>query len=779
MDDFKDLGFEESFDDIGFEPEQATAEPKAPPTKTESLIRGAAQGATMGFGDEIIANAINLLEYLPGSGRSQDEELRAQGFQLPESASYKSIRDDQRALDAAAEKANPASFMTGNIVGGIATAPLAGGLNTIKGATTGAKVLDAAKKAGTLGAAAGVGLSNEEDVAGLTKDALTGAALGAATGGLIESAPGATLTGAGLGAVGGAALSDDTSLEGRAKNAAKYGGIGLAAGAVLGGGKALGELAVEKLPTISRAYSKGLNEGVKTYSKEFADETSKKAQSLVDDVTNTIQTAKTNKLKDTENNLKNIDSQIDEIESGIRQDLKQSADLQKGINEGQKTKLELQKTSLVKDLQKRFGEAKGNIGKTYDQIETQIPENTRFSVADDLYKLQQDLELNGKLGNEAQALVNRFAEAGKIDNLNFLELRELRNKVAPFLESGDPAIKKSFTNLYKNLNNTRAQTLMQNPQTQALAKTLADTDKRYAAVLDMEDAFLGKVNYDKQSGQVFTDRLLKENLPNKEALGTVNNLLSGKAQKLADSEELVRKMDLIDPSLRQNLEPQFDELMNKGNALQSFKPAGPTAEEAIANNPELIKLKQLQEKLKILPEPKTQTDQLMQSSEKQVRDYLGTNLNALESPIADTKKANLQDVLNTYKKLTGKDIEPQASELVKDIGLVKEASEPLRGSITPRSLGFLETAGQIPANIAGRGKRLIQTISKSVSEGDLIGTINYLRKFKTPEARMFEQQLMDASQKGPEARNAVMFSLMQQPAFRAIMNNNKQEEKEK
>lgn len=774
--DFSDLNSDDKqggldFSDLNSD-SQAPAQEKTPPTKLESLSKGAQAGASFGFSDELAGLIGRGLEMLPGSSTSQDEALKAQGFQLPESPSYKSIRDAERAELAAAEHANPGSYLVGNVAGGAAVLP-ATGLNAAKGVA-------AASKAGALlGGVAGTGTSNAEDVAGLARDTATGAGLGALTGGLIELSPGAALTGAGIGAVGGAALSDDTSLEGRAKNAAKYGSIGLGAGAVLGGAKALGELAVEKLPTISRAYSKGLNEGVKTYSKEFADETSKKAQTLVDDVTNTIQTAKTNKLKDTENNLKNIDSQIDEIESGIRQDLKQSADLQKGINEGQKTKLELQKTGLVKDLQKRFGEAKGNIGKTYDQIETQIPENTLFSVGDDLYKLQQDLELNGKLGNEAQALVNRFAEAGKIDNLNFLELRELRNKVAPFLESGDPAIKKSFTNLYKNLNNTRANTLMQNPQTQALAKTLSDTDKRYAAVLDMEDAFLGKVNYDKQSGQVFTDRLLKENLPNKEALGTVNNLLSGKAQKLADSEELVRKMDLIDPSLRQNLEPQFDELMNKGNALQSFKPAGPTAEEAIANNPELIKLKQLQEKLKILPEPKTQTDQLMQSSEKQIRDYLGTNLNSLESPITDTKKANLQDVLNTYKKLTGKDIEPQASELVKDIGLVKEASEPLRGAITPRSLGFLETAGQIPANMLGRGQRAGQTLVKSVSEGDIMGTVQYLRAFKTPEARVYEQQLMDAATKGPEARNAVMFSLMQQPGYRAIINQNKKEEKEK
>lgn len=780
--DFSDLNSDNAngldFSDLNSDNQAPEVEPKAPPTKGESFLRGAAQGVSFGGSDELIAGLGGLLEMLPGSSASQDAELRAQGFDLPQSASYETIRDDERAMNKAAEQANPMTYLGGNIAGGVATAPLAG-LTAVKGATTGAKIGNAALQGAKAGAATGLGMSEADNVAGLIEDTGTGALLGGSMGGLMQASPGMALTGAGLGAVGGAALSDDTSLEGRAANAAKYGAGGLLAGTTLGVTAGLGKKIVEKLPTISRAYSKGLNEGVETYSKEFADATSQKAKNLVDDVTNTIQQTKLNKLKDTENNLKNIDTQIDEIESGIRSDLKATQSLSKGINEGQKTKLELQKNDLVKSLQDNFGKAKGNIGATYDKIETEIPDNTLFSVADDLYKLQRDLEINGKLGQDAQSLVNEFAEASKVDDLSFLELRDLRNKVAPFMDSGDPAIKKSFTNLYKNLNSTRANTLMANPETEALAKTLAETDKRYAAVLDMEDAFLGKVNYDKKSGQVFTDRLLKENIPNKEAVRTVNDLLGSKAQKLSDSEELIKKLELVDPKLRQTLEPQFDDIMAKGKTLEAFKAAGQTPEDAIANNPELLKLKALQEKLKQPNEIVTQTDQLLQGNEKQVRDYLGTNLGSLESPVMDTRKSNMMDVLNTYKNLTGKDVASEAGEIVQDVNLVRDAADPFRGSITPRSLGFLETAGQIPANIAGRMNRAGQTIVKSVSEGDLMGTVNYLRKFKTPEARIYEQQLMDAAQKGPEARNAIMFSLMQQPGYRAIMNNNKQEEKEK
>lgn len=778
MDDFKDLGFEESFDDIGFEPEQAEQTPKAPPTKTESFLRGASQGSTMGFGDEIIAGAMNLLEYLPGSGRSQDEELRAQGFQLPESASYKSIRDDQRALDAAAEKANPMTFGAGNLAGGIATAPLAGGLNTVKGATTGAKIADAAKKAGALGAAAGAGFSNAEDVAGLTRDVATGAVLGAGTGGLIQASPGMALGGAGLGAIGGAALSDDTSLQGRAENAAKYGALGLGAGAMLGGATKLAGAIGEKLPGISRSYQKGANEGVKTYSKEFAEETSNKAKTLVDDVTNAIEEAKANKLKDTQNNLKKVDEQIGEIETGIRQDLKNTAELQKGINEGKKTKVKIGSENLATKIQERFGQAKKSIGDTYDKIETEIPEETLFSVSDDLFKLQQDLEVNGKLGGEAQALVKRFAEADKIDNLTFQELRNLRNKIAPFLDSGDPAIKKSFSNLYKNLNNTRANTLRQNPATQQLADTLAETDKRYAAVLDMEDAFLGKVNYDKQSGKVFTDRILKENIDSPDANRLVNNLLNKETKRLEDT-EFMRKMSIVDPAAAQDLAAPIQSLMDENRAVQNFAPVSTNADEAIASNPELMQLRELRDKLLAKPKKATQTDRLMNAEEADVRDYLGNNLKHLENATEDTQKSNLLNVLDTYKQLTGKDISNEATEIVKDIGLVKDASEPIRGAITPRSVGFLESFAQPYANMAGRAERMTKTTARAVSEGDILGAVNYLRTVNTPEARVFERQLAEAVEKSPEGRNAVMFGLMQQPAFRAIMNNNKQEEKEK
>lgn len=764
------------FSDLNSDNQQP--EPKAPPTKMESFSKGLQSGISFGLSDELAGSIGKLLELLPGSSTSQDEALKAQGFDLPASPTYKSIRDEERAVLAAAEKANPMTYLGGNIAGGAMVAP-AMGLNTISGATKGAKIADAAIKAGAAGAATGFGVSEATNATDLAKDVALGGTLGAATGGLIQASPGAALTGAGLGAVGGAALSDDTTLEGRALNAAKYGTLGLGAGAVLGGAKQLTGAVADRLPTLTRAYEKGLKEGVKTYSKEFADETSKKASTLVDDITNTVNESRLNKIKDTENNIKNIDTKMNAIESDIKADLKATKELETGINKGNERKLSINTDKFANKIQQRFGEAKKLVGDTYDKIETEIPENTLFDTQDVVFNFQKDLENNGLLGDQAASLANRFKENAKIDQLSFNEIKNFRTNLVPLMESANPAIKRAAINAYKNLNNIRANTLLNNPdpQVQKLAQTLADTDKRWAAILDIEDAVLGKINYDKKTGEVFTDRILKENIEDSSTKRLIKQTLQGN-ENLQDT-PFFRKMELINPEKAQDLVSQYEELANLNRSVQNFKPNLATPEEAIANNVELMRLKELRDKLVKPQEVVTQTDQLMQGNEKQIRDYVGQNLSALENPTMDTKKSNIQNVLDAYEKLTGKNITKEATELVKDVDLVKDAANPIRGSITPRSLGFLESAGQIPTNIAGRVQRTGQTVAKAVSEGDIVGTVNYLKNIKKPEARIYEQQLMDAAAKGPEARNAVMFSLMQQPGFRAIMNVNKDREQEK
>lgn len=141
------------------------AQPAAPapaakpqPSKLESTLRGVAQGATFGFADELAGVA----------------ELIAGG-------SYAQGRDESRAAFAAAEKANPRTYLGGEVGGGILSTfvPGLGWLNAGKTAVAGLATGAAA------GAATGLGRSTADTVTGQALDVAKGAAVGGVLGGAI------------------------------------------------------------------------------------------------------------------------------------------------------------------------------------------------------------------------------------------------------------------------------------------------------------------------------------------------------------------------------------------------------------------------------------------------------------------------------------------------------------------------------------------------------------------------------------------------------------------
>lgn len=141
------------------------------PSMLESGVRGLVQGATFGLADE----ATGALEAMLTD------------------KTYAQARDESRANYEAAQKANPGTYLAGDIGGGVATAfiPGLGVLNAGKGA----KLAEVAGKGALQGALGGFGRS-EGDVGTQALDTITGAALGGATG-AIASKAGDMLTKAG------------------------------------------------------------------------------------------------------------------------------------------------------------------------------------------------------------------------------------------------------------------------------------------------------------------------------------------------------------------------------------------------------------------------------------------------------------------------------------------------------------------------------------------------------------------------------------------------------
>jgi len=158
---FKEIPLEHHKLDEGFHEVPITEEPQGP-TNWQSAGAGFKQGATLGFGDELGAGVQAGAQAL---GLGQDaatqeklKEMEAQGFTGKDGESlnpsildtYRQARGENRAENAALQKANPRSYLLGNIAGGIAPGVVGGGL-VGRGATSLANKIPAGSTLAKLG----------------------------------------------------------------------------------------------------------------------------------------------------------------------------------------------------------------------------------------------------------------------------------------------------------------------------------------------------------------------------------------------------------------------------------------------------------------------------------------------------------------------------------------------------------------------------------------------------------------------------------------------------
>jgi hypothetical protein len=146
-----------------FETEEQAAAAK--PGMLESLLRGAAQGASLNFADEMTARAESVLGSL---GLVPDK-------------TYEQALAESRANYHSAEEAHPIASTLGGVGGGIATAfvPGLGAAKLAQGAGLGAKVWSAGKLGAKLGAVGALGASEDKSLEDAIKGGAAGAALGA------------------------------------------------------------------------------------------------------------------------------------------------------------------------------------------------------------------------------------------------------------------------------------------------------------------------------------------------------------------------------------------------------------------------------------------------------------------------------------------------------------------------------------------------------------------------------------------------------------------------
>jgi hypothetical protein len=185
-------------EDLGFladEPENLNVD------KLKAGLAGAAQGASLGFVDEM-AGGLGALSYKLGEllGPKKIEATESLAQRRPEVAqrleqiqsnvptlgeSYREARDASRGEFEALREASPGTFMLGEIAGGVANPLLAAKAGSKVGSEA---IKTLAKQGAKLGAVGALGVSESD----LTKGDITGAAMDVGTGAVIGSIAGGT-----------------------------------------------------------------------------------------------------------------------------------------------------------------------------------------------------------------------------------------------------------------------------------------------------------------------------------------------------------------------------------------------------------------------------------------------------------------------------------------------------------------------------------------------------------------------------------------------------------
>jgi hypothetical protein len=151
-------------------------------SKLESALRGAAQGATFGFADEI-TGGLGALKDIAFTDKTLSDF----------SDLYVKKRDESREAYRQAQEANPKTFTAGMIGGGVATSlvPVVGAATTVG---RGATITGAAAKGALSGGLYGAGTSEGDSLSDVAADTIKGGALGAAIGGAVGALQNAAQT---------------------------------------------------------------------------------------------------------------------------------------------------------------------------------------------------------------------------------------------------------------------------------------------------------------------------------------------------------------------------------------------------------------------------------------------------------------------------------------------------------------------------------------------------------------------------------------------------------
>lgn len=708
-------------------------------SEARAMLLGAGNGSTLGFADEIngqiVSNIVDPLhkklnELGLVNSRSPSQELAKNGEPSNKDAIYKGMRDIAREENTVAQDQNPVSYGVGEIAGGALSAAAVPGALAPFEAAEGAGLLSRVTHTGLnampIGAAIGLGSSDADNASDMLSDTASGALSGAAVG-------------AGLHTVGGL---------------------------VYKGGQAIGKLS----PKIADSYEFGTNK-IKTYGDEFAKKVGEGANDVVDKIKGAFQNAKNARNAMNDEQVSIVEKGIKELSDSIKQDLKDTKNAQIGINDNEKIRYANKTNDLAVKTQERVGKIKGDVQSAYDEIESQIPEDFRFNAVDDVNSLVENLYTQGKTPQEAEAIVGKFLGSHNPESLRISQLRELRSKAQNYSGSADRAASNAFSDFSKNLNKTRSESLFSNPETKDIASALGKNDFNYALVKNMEDEYLGKLNFDKRSNSTVTNSFTKENRANPETIKMLESSVSDKSKGIEQLNKFGKELSLIDPSVSNEVMSDINSHSNKLRSLDAFTPTEVPIDQALQANPEYVRLSEMLGQLKKKPDAKTIIDKINNMSEYDTGETIRKSLSDVLDVNKSTPGANkTKQLLDHYKQLTGQDMTNEVTNVAKQTRLLNKSQQDLNGALNVGHLGTLQKIATIPANVLGQAVGTVKTVAnttKNVFDMPVTDVIKMLGSHGTPEANFYIKQLTEATSK--DSKNALLFSLQQQPAFRKMI----------
>jgi hypothetical protein len=672
--------------------------PEANVSKIESMVRGAASGTTAGLQDEgsgILDAMVGreatestkdiLSKYGPAGWVPAAANLGYGGAKKTASTisdlvsgdkslgdllqsykkDYESGRDESRNLNAAAQEANPDTFLTADVIGSMASPinKLAIGAQLPKAANLVGRTINTAKNIGKIAPVAAVetyGRSDATNLDELGNDLQTGALITAAV-------PAGLQMGGELGRV--------------AKGAVEF----------------ATPQAIQDFTR--RAYDLG-KQGVVTTSKEFLDESKRKLSGLSDTITSPlykkakeIAQMREAKLAEEVNNLDNLiktnNSKIDNIVNVTKGQLDDQAraEIRRLENEMTQAKINLKKKhdsmissqekvknveynesqkaleEVTANTQNSVYKAKTNIKKEYDNIDKELGDKDFVINTNELIEnVRNNLELSGVQPEVADKMLKKITTYD--GDLNFQQFQQLKQELENLGDSAakkNPAVSAVFREAFGNSKKLQLDAIKEIPDLAPIAERLSNNNLKYTGFMNaskyLDDVRLHSFAKNDSGTKVLaaaplTAKRIKklvsveaaDSIENKDLIDSMRTAGVDEAdiKKMFDVSDMVqgvesRQIAKANMAEEQFLDPAISQI--KSN-LDTVRTTPRDAQAAATMNPEVQRLRELIEGYKA--QKAGIKDTPLTAMEQQFKPYDASSPEAIRNKVSDLMERNVQ-----------------------------------------------------------------------------------------------------------------------------------------